>query len=138
MLNIKNHAIAATAAMHIKDAGGEPMYNDGKPARIIFHSPGSKAYGIVESRQTARAVKRMNDNDGKLTAATADEKRAETAEDLTALTVGFENFDLGEGGPQGAALFEAVYSDPELVFITKQSVKFLADTANFKRGSAAS
>jgi hypothetical protein len=137
-LNIKQHALAATSTIHVKDAEGVPMYDGDKPVRIVVHGPGSKAYGTVESRQTARAVKRMNDNDGKITAATAEERRAETSEDLAAVTIAFENFDLGEDGPQGEALFQAVYADPELVFITKQVTKHLGDVGNFKAGSATS
>jgi hypothetical protein len=136
MLNIKKHALAATSAIHVKDAEGVPMYDGDKPVRIIVHGPGSRAFGLVESRQGARAVKRMNDNDGKLSIAASEERRAETAEDLASLTIAFENFDLGEGSPQGEDLFLAVYGDPELVYITKQVTKHLADTGNFKPGSA--
>lgn len=139
-LNIATLAVAATAAIHLKSADGEPLFDDGKPVRIIVNSPGSKAFGIVESRQTARTVKRMNDNEGKLTAATADERRNETAEDLAAITVGFDNFDYQLEGAttslSGEELFRAVYADPTLGFITKQVTKFLADWGNFKPGSA--
>lgn len=122
--------VANTGTIHLKNAAGEPLYDDGKPVRIIVHGPGSQAYGIIESRQGARAVKRMNDNDGKLTAATAEERLAETAEDLADVTVNFENLTYGE--KQGRELFLAVYSDPQLGFITKQVTKFLADWGNFK------
>lgn len=132
MLNIANLAVAETAAIHVKDASGTPLYADDKPVRIIVHSPGSRAYATVESRQTGRAVKRMNDNEGKLTAATAEERREETAEDLAEITVAFENFTYGDGDLQGAALFKAVYADQKLGFITKQVTKFLADWGNFK------
>ena len=139
-LNIATLAVAATAAIHVKSADGEPLLDDGKPVRIIVNSPGSKAFGTVESRQTARAVKRMNDNEGKLTAATADERRGETAEDLAAITVAFENFDYQpEGATEplaGEDLFRAVYADPSLGFIARQVTKFLADWGNFKPGSA--
>lgn len=126
--------VAATSAIHVKNAAGEPLYEGDKPVRIVVHGPGSRAYGEVETRQTARALKRMNDNEGKITAATAEERRKETAEDLAAITIAFEH--LTHGDKVGAELFEAVYGDPELGFIAKQVTKHLADWGNFKPGSA--
>lgn len=125
--------VAATAPIHVKNAAGEPLYDGDKPVRIIVHGPGSRAYATVETRQTARALKRMHENDGKVTAATAEERRQETAEDLAAVTISFENLTCGD--LQGTELFEAVYGDPELGFIAKQVTKHLADWGNFKPGS---
>lgn len=138
MLNIATLAVAATAALHVKSADGTPLYDGEKPVRIILHSPGSRAYGTVESRQTARAVKRMNENEGKLTAASSEERLAETAEDLASVTVAFEGFTYGDGSLQGEDLFRAVYADPALGFITRQVTKFIGDWSNFKAASGAS
>lgn len=138
MLNIKTKAVAATAPIHIKDADGTPMYDDGKPVRIIVHSPGTKAFGVVESRQTSRAVRRMNDNEGKITAATSEERLRETAEDLASITVGFDGFTYGDGSLVGEELFKAVYADPALGFITKQVTKFVSDWGNFSASSVGS
>ena len=138
MLNVATLAVAATAALHVKNAEGEPLYDGDAPVRITVHGPGSKAYGVVESRQTARAVKRMNENEGKITAATSEERRAEAAEDLASITIGFENFTYGDGTLQGEALFKAVYADPALGFVTKQVTKFVGDWANFKSASVGS
>lgn len=126
---------AASAPMHVKDASGVPMYEGDKPVRIIFHGPGTRAFATLQSRQTARALKRMNDNDGKITAPSADEGRIETAEDLASVTIEFEELTLAD--KKGTELFEAVYADPDLSFIAKQATKFLADAGNFKPGSAA-
>jgi hypothetical protein len=128
--------VAPTGAIHIKDATGDPLYEGDKPVRIIVHAPGSRAFSAVEARQTARSLKRMNDNDGKVTAPTAEERLAETAEDLAALTVAFEHLTYED--KQGAELFEALYLDPQLGFITKQVTKHLADWGNFRPGSSAS
>lgn len=138
MLNIATLAVAATAALHLKGADGAPLYDGDKPVRILVHSPGSRAYGVVESKQTARAVKRMNENEGKLTAASSEERIAETAEDLASITVAFENFTYGDGALHGEELFRAVYADPALGFITRQVTKFIGDWANFKPTSGAS
>ena len=138
LLNIASLAVAATAALHVKGPTGEPLYADEEgtlPVRIHVHGPGSRAYGIVETRQSARALKRMQDNDGKITAATPEERMTETAEDLAAVTVQFENFEYKrpDGGTlTGADLFQAVYLDQGLGFITKQVTKFVGDWGNFK------
>lgn len=142
LLNIASLAVAATAALHVKGPTGEPLYADEEgtlPVRIHVHGPGSRAYGIVETRQSARALKRMQDNDGKITAATPEERSAETAEDLAAITVRFENFDYQGGGVElaGADMFRAAYADQGLGFITRQVTKFVGDWGNFKAASNA-
>lgn len=143
-LNIALLAAAATSACHVKNAAGEPMYADEArklPVRIHLHGPGSDAAGIVESRQTARSLKRMQDNDGKITAATPEERRAEIAEDLTTLTSHFENFPFQPAGAEapltGDALCQAVYGNPGFGYITKQVTKHFGDWGNFSAGSKA-
>jgi hypothetical protein len=143
-LNIASLAVAATAALHVKNPGGELLFADDArtlPVRIHVHGPGSKAYGVVESRQSARALKRMQDNDGKITAATPEERVAETAEDLAAITAGFENFEYQPDGAAepvtGEDLYRAVYANQGLGFITKQVAKFVGDWGNFSAASKA-
>lgn len=140
MFDITSQAVVDTATIHIKNAAGEPLYADEareQPVQIIVYGPGSKAHGAVEARQSSRALKRMQDNDGKITAPTAEERIKETAEDLAALTVRFENFAYPPAGDaQGAELFEAVYRDQKLGFIVRQVAKHLADWGNFRPGSA--
>lgn len=128
--------VASKGTIHVKNAAGEPLYDGDKPVRIIVHSPGSRAYGATDARQTARSLKRLHENDGKVTAPSAEERLAETAEDLASVTIAFENLTYED--KQGPELFQAVYSDPELGYITKQVNKFLADWANFRPGSATS
>jgi hypothetical protein len=142
LLNIASLAVAATAALHIKGPTGEPLYADAErtmPVRIHLHSLGSDIAGVVQSRQTARTLKRMEDNDGKPTAPTAEERKAETAADLATLTVRFENFEYQPEGAaeplHGEALFRAVYGDQTLGFITKQVAKFIGDWGNFSTAS---
>ena len=141
-LNIASLAVAATAALHVKSPAGELLFADDErtlPVRIHVHGPGSKAYGVVESRQSARALKRMQDNDGKITAATPEERVAETAEDLAAITSHFENFEYQPDGATepvtGEDLHRAVYANQGLGFITKQVAKFVGDWGNFSAAS---
>lgn len=137
-MDITTQAIANTAKLHLKDAAGLPLYSGGdanKPVRVIIHSPGSDAYAQIETRQTQRALKRMDDNDGKRVAMSPDERRDQTAEDLADLTVEFENLTYGD--KTGRALALAVYGDRKLGFIANQVTKFLGDWGNFKGAPAA-
>lgn len=137
-MDITTQAIANTAKLHLKDAAGLPLYSNGdtsKPVRVVIHSPGSDAYAQIETRQTQRALKRMDDNDGKRVAMSPDERRDQTAEDLADLTVEFENLTYGD--KTGRALALAVYGDRTLGFIANQVTKFLGDWGNFKGAPAA-
>lgn len=136
MFDITSQAVVDTAPIHIKGANGDYLYYDGKPVQIVLHSPGSKAFAAVEARQTARTIKRMNDNDGNLTAVPPEQRRAEQAEDLADITVAFENFTYPPAeGKQGKELFQAFYADPKLGYMTQQVLKALANWGNFKPGS---
>lgn len=144
-LNIATLAVASTAALHIKSAAGEPLYADAErtlPVRIHVHGPGSTAYGIVEARQSTRALKRMDDNDGKVVAASPEERAKAVAEDLASITVSFENFEYRPAGMPddaeplaGEDLFRAVYGDQALGFVAKQVSKFVGDWGNFSAAS---
>ncbi len=135
-MDVSNIKVTGTAAMHVKDASGTPLYDNGKPVRILFHGPASRQFGELETRQTARSVKRHNDNEGKLTARSSEERLQEAVEDLIDLTVAFEN--LSHGDLTGRDLFEAVYRDRELGFIITQANRFINDWGNFSGGSATS
>jgi len=140
MFDITTQAVNDTATIHVKNAAGEPLYDsDGKPVQIVIYGPGSKAHATVEARQSARAIKRMQDNDGKITVPTAEERIKEAAEDLAALTVRFENLSYPPAGnAQGTELFEAVYRDPTIGFIARQVTKTVGDWGNFLHASNAS
>lgn len=136
-MDITTQAVVDTAVIHLKNAAGELLYDGEKPVQIIIYGPGSKAYGVVEARQSTRAVKRMQDNDGKISVAPYEQRIAETAEDLASITVRFESLSYPPAGDkQGQELFEAVYRDPSLGFIARQVTKFVADWGNFRPGSA--
>ncbi len=138
MFDITKEAVEDTATIHVKNAGGELLFADAdrtEPVQIVIYGPGSKAYGLVESRQSTRAVKRMQDNDGKITVAPFEDRQREAAEDLAAITVRFENFTYPPADKaEGTELFTAVYADAKLGFIAKQVAKFVADWGNFKAG----
>lgn len=139
-MDITTIAVADTAAIHLKDARGEPLFDkDSNPVRIHVFGPGSKQFAAIEAKQSARALKRIQDNDGKATIAAPDQRAKETAEDLAAITARFENLTYPPAGDkQGAELFEALYLDRTLGFLTRQVTKFVDDWGNFSGGSATS
>lgn len=140
MFDITASSVEETGTLHLKDAKGERMFADAErkqPIQIILYGPGSSAHAVVEARQSARAMKRYQDNDNKFSLPAPEEISAEEAEDLAAVTVQFVNFSYPPAGDkQGVELFKAVYADKKLGFIAKQVNKFTADWANFTKGSA--
>lgn len=137
MYDITKQAVALTTPVHVKGADGSYLYIEGKPVRIHIYGPGSQQYAEVEARQTNRAVKRMQDNDGKISVASPETRDAERAEDLADITVKFENLTYPPAGDaEGRELFKALYADKALGFIPAQLLKAVADWGNFKPGSA--
>ncbi|WP_343526744.1 hypothetical protein [Sphingomonas sp.] len=137
MLDITTQAVANTAPLHLKDASGNLLYYKGQPVRIHLYGPASPQYARIEERQTQRALKRAQDNDGKPSAMSSDQRRETTAEDYAAVTASFENFAYPPAGKaSGEDLYRATYSDPALGFIVNQITRFLADWGNFKPASA--
>ena len=137
--DITQQAVSDMAAIHIKGADGQLLYTpDRKPVRIVVYGPSSKAHADVDARQTNRSVKRMQDNDGKVAAVTAEQRNGDRADDLADITVSFENLDYKPAGDaQGRELFRALYADPKLGFIPEQLLKAVRDWGNFKNGSGA-
>jgi len=134
-------AAAATSFLHLKAPDGTLLVEDGKPVGIDLYGPGSPEYAVVEERQSARAVKRMADNDNKVAHVPVDERRVEAAQDLASLTAGFRGIELDgpDGTPLvGTALFEAVYREPGLGWIKEQVVRHVGDWGKFKPASPTS
>lgn len=134
MFDITKHAVADTAAIHLRGADGEHLHDEnGRPIRIVIYGPGSRQFTAIEARQTSRAVKRMQENDGKMAVVPPEQRAKEQAEDLAAITVAFENFGYPPAGDkQGAELFEAFYSDQKLGYMHEQVLKSLRNWGNFK------
>lgn len=146
-MDIITQRAVQTAPLHLKGIDGNLLYElreNGqpdldKPVRIHFYSPGSKQQAAAEARATQRALKRLEENDGKPNPAAPEVRRMEAAEDLAAVTHHFENLSYsGAGDAQGVDLYQAMYADPDLGFIANQSAAFLSKWGNFKPGSAIS
>ncbi len=138
MFDITTQFPADTAAIHLKGLDGEYLYDkNGNPVRIVVYGPGSKQFSVIEERQTSRALKRMQENDGKLTPPPAQQRAKEAAEDLAAITVAFENFDFPPAkGKPDIEKFEEFYAHPKSVHIRDQVAKAVKTEGNFKPDSA--
>lgn len=134
-------AVAATAFLHLKGPDGSFLYDQGEQVGIDLYGPGSPQYARIEERQSARAIKRMQDNDNKISHVPIQQRRTEAAEDLAELTAGVRliEHDDAAGNPlSGSALVIALYSDPALGWIKEQVVRFVGDWGKFTPGSATS
>jgi hypothetical protein len=141
-MKIATLAVAATAFLHLKGPDGTFLYETDKtPVGIDLFGPGSPEFARIEERQSARTIKRMQDNDNKLAHVPVEQRRTESAEDLADLTAGFRNIDHdgADATPlAGRALHVAVYSDPALGWIKEQVVKFVGDWGKFTPASPTS
>lgn len=143
-MKIKTLAVSATAFLHLKGPTGKPLYEGddlSRPIGIDLFSPGSSQYAKVEELQSARSVERLRDNDGKVSVVPVAKRREHDVEDLLILTAGFRDIEVDDasGAPlSGAALHEAVYSDPALGWIKEQAGKFCSDWGKFLGNSATS
>lgn len=130
-------AVAATAFLHLKGPDGTYLYENGEPVGIDMFGPGSHESAQIENNQSARAIKRMQDNDNKFSPPPLEEQRSQGAIDLAAVTSGFRHIEYDDANGQpltGTPLFVAVYSDLTLGWIKAQAIKFQADWGNFKPG----
>lgn len=140
-MKIAQYAVSQTAFLHLKSPDGTYLYEKGSPVGIDLYGPGSDEAAEVESRQSARSVKRAQDNDNKFAFPPLELQRAEALEDLMSLTAGFRNIehDGADGQPlTGTDLYRAVYSDPAFGWIKVQAFKFSADWGKFLPGSTGS
>ena len=134
-MDIASLQVDDTAPIHVKDVEGNPLYDDGKPVRIIVFGPSSEQYARLETKQTQRQLRRLDENDGKRVALSAEERLQQAAEDLADITHNFEN--LTSGGLSGRDLYLAVYGNRRLGFIANQVTAKLGDWGNFKGASVA-
>lgn len=133
-MDVRKFAVSATSRLHLRDAGDELMYADEektKPIAVTIFGPGSKQHAAAQAKQSNRLVNMVR-RKGDVNQ-TAEQRREQQAEYLTACTESFENLEYGE--LTGEALAKAVYSDLSLGFIADQVAKHLGEWANFTSGS---
>ncbi|WP_404711484.1 hypothetical protein [Sphingomonas sp. MMS24-J13] len=136
-MDFTKFAAKETAFIHFKGPDGAYMYDDGKKVGVTVYGPSSKQYAIVDDRGSARALKRMQDNDNKISPIPGDERREQQAQDLAELTVSFENITYPPAGDaQGSTLFAAFYADPAMGFFKDQVAAGVNKWGNFMPASA--
>lgn len=124
--------LADTASFTLKDAGlSEELVIDGKPVTVEVYSPGSEQ-GVNALHKSSRAAQmrmaRLMRNEIKKDDAESAER--EQAEKLTAFTKGFsDNLPMKPLD---------VYTNPRLVYISRQVEEFIGKYGNFSKGSSAS
>lgn len=134
-INIKSHAVADTAVLHLNDETGEKLYDDGEPVTVEVYGPGSKVYLKAQSENEDRLINRMATGKSKQVDS-PEAKARRQAEFLADTTVKFNG--LGYEELQGREMHVAIYGDSTIGFIAKQVREFQADWANFTKGSTKS
>lgn len=140
-MKISKLAVSPTSFLHLKGPDGTYLMDGKNKVGIDLYGPGSDEFAQIEERQSARAIKRMQENENKISLAPLDQRRAEAAEDLAALTAGFHHIEYDGADSKaltGTELFKAVYSDPTLGWIKEQALKHVGDWGRFTQGSATS
>jgi hypothetical protein len=130
-MDITSKAVALSGVLHLRDANDELLYEDGEAVTVTLHSPGSKQFAKASAAQQNRLVDKMKRKG--VTAQTAEQKAAESAEFLADCTVEFKNLEYK--GQVGRDLAIGVYSDTTIGFISDQVAKHLGDWSNFTKGA---
>ena len=129
-MSLKKYSLSETAVLHVQTPNGDLMYLDDankKPVLIYLYGVGSKQYQMAErKRQDALANKFKKYRNKTIPSEELEELRIGFLVDCVASA---ENFELD--GQKGAELYEAVFSDRSLIFITEQVERFIGDQANF-------
>lgn len=139
LFDITQAAAVETGSIELRKGDDSPLYGaDGKTRlTITVYGPGSRPYVDAASKRQNRQIDRLR-RKGKIDQ-TSDEKLAEEAKFLAAITVSFNGFNYPPlPTATGHDLFIAVYSDPKLGFIKDQVAEYAGDWENFTSGSATS
>lgn len=131
-MDIRKLAVEETSFLHLEDATGDALYENGEPVGITLYGPGTKTYARAQQARQNRIFDRMK-RKGK-TDLTAEEAAKENAEFLAACTKQFHRIEMG--GLKDEELFRAVYADQSVGFIAEQAMKHLGEWANFSKASS--
>lgn len=134
----------ATAAMHLKDAAGKPMFftpaaaapgEEVKklPVLITLHGPGSEVNLNAQQDAKRRLLAWAKDSGKDLQSRDPAQRAGDVADVLAAITAGVDGLDL-EGKSVSAGVRD-LYADPLCGYIVDQVNAFAADWANFSNGA---
>jgi hypothetical protein len=130
-MDIKSLAIKNTGRMHVTDASGNKLYDGkNKAVVIVLYSPASKEYAQAHTNRENMLVDMLRDK-GKAEA-TVESKQESKTSFLVDCTHSFEGIEYDD--LTGKELFNAVYSDRSIGFISDQANIKLNDWSNFTEG----
>lgn len=136
MLKLAAIAAAETAVLELRTGDDLPLLTEsGAPVSVTVYGPGSKPYARARTAQQNRLVAKLQRKSN--VKETSEEKAANEAEFLAAITAGDSGLDI-EGltdGLQGADKYSAIYRCSAVGYIGEQVAKFAGDWANFSTGS---
>lgn len=113
---------------------GEPLIGEnGSPATVTVHSPGSKEFAAARSIASNKAIKRLRQK-GKADT-TPEEDLASTADFLTRITISFNGLSFNGGAPGDKDMFRAVYLNPGLGWLTDKVNQGAGDWGNSLRAA---
>jgi hypothetical protein len=138
MFDITSTSVVESSELLLNDAEEAPLLGDNKKQLSIeLYGPGSEPFERAAAKRQNRLMERLK-RKGK-TEMSAEEQRAEQAEFLASITIGFNGFGYPPAGEaEGKDLFRALYMDRKLGFITDQVQRFVGDWGNFSGKSATS
>jgi hypothetical protein len=128
MFDATTQAVADTLFVHLKGLDGSLLYHEGNPVGIDIFSPGTIEFAEVADRQTDRQRKRMEANGNKYVIPSREDREADAAEDMAALTAGFVNLSYPPAGDKrGRELYRAFYADRKLGHLRVQAESVVGD-----------
>jgi hypothetical protein len=122
--NVADFEAVDTAWLEVENKKGDgPLLFNGQPVRIEVRSPGTReamlAQHAIETANTAKTYAAMR---GKMPKDTVEDKIAQGAKKLVAITASIENFPISAND---------LYENPRLGYIAEQVSKFHGDWGSF-------
>ncbi len=142
MADIKKYAVSPTAELHLRDAEKNLMYAQhdengqgvsGTEMKAVLYGPASTQYRVAMQNQSNELVDLIKQK--QKTSRSIEDSLTKNAEFLSSITKELRNLEYGDEALQGEALFMAVYSDPELGFLSDQIAGWVQEWGNFSKPS---
>lgn len=129
-MDISKKRVAATGTLHLKDAEGNLMYDNGdekKPLRVHLFGPGSKQFATAQSIKQNKMVDRLRQT-GK-SKVTPEQQAEEDSDFLAGITDHFDNVTYEN--LTGYEMVKAIYKDRAIGFIAEQVNEYVKEWGNF-------
>lgn len=132
MFDISKIEVADTTTVHLKDANGAKLYEDGAPLTITLYGPGSSQFEVASDARLGRSVERRKRKGDK--AMSGAELREENVQFLADCTAGC-SANLAPPEQAGREYFAKLYSNRKVGFWFDQLNGELGDWASFTGNS---